>query len=124
MDANQLPDMPWHIGFVKKDEWDPHRHKARCIYSSLKHLPVELPNEQSHSPVQPGPLRATPCDTTHIMEAELLGQHVNPQILINTYYQESLGVTSLIAPPQIRPEDDYFAERPKKSASLQLYKGA
>lgn len=40
------------------------------------------------------------------------------------YYQESLGVTSLIAPPQIRPEDNYFAERPKESASLRLYKGA
>lgn len=32
MDTNQLPDTPWHIGFVKKDEWDPRRHKARCIY--------------------------------------------------------------------------------------------
>ncbi len=32
MDVNQLPDTPWHIGFVKKDEWDPRRHKARCIY--------------------------------------------------------------------------------------------
>lgn len=123
MDANQLPDMSWHIGFVKKDEWDPHRHKARCIYSSLKHLPVELPNEQSRPPVQPGPLRAT-RHHTHITEPELLGQHVNPQILINAYYQEPLGVTSLIAPPQIRPEDNYFVERPKKSASLRLDKGA
>lgn len=32
MDKKQMPDTPWHIGFVKKDESDPRRHKARCFY--------------------------------------------------------------------------------------------
>ena len=27
-----LPDTPWHVGFIKKDEDDPRRHKARCIH--------------------------------------------------------------------------------------------
>lgn len=32
MQNNQLPDTPWHIGCVKKEESDPRRHKSRCIY--------------------------------------------------------------------------------------------
>jgi len=28
---DKLPDTPWHIGFAKKDEDDPRRHKARCV---------------------------------------------------------------------------------------------
>ena len=32
MDRKQTPDTPWHISFVKKDESDPRRHKARCFY--------------------------------------------------------------------------------------------
>lgn len=33
MDHKRLPDTPWHIGYVKKDENDPRRHKARCVYN-------------------------------------------------------------------------------------------
>lgn len=29
---NQLPDTPWHIGYITKDENDPRRHKARCVH--------------------------------------------------------------------------------------------
>jgi hypothetical protein len=29
---NKLPDTPWHVGFTLKEEDDPRRHKARCIY--------------------------------------------------------------------------------------------
>ncbi len=32
MQNNQLPDTPWHVGFVKKEETDPRRHKSRCIH--------------------------------------------------------------------------------------------
>ena len=32
MQHNPLPDTPWHVGCVKKEENDPRRHKARCIY--------------------------------------------------------------------------------------------
>lgn len=28
----RLPDTPWHVGYAKKDEDDPRRHKGRCIY--------------------------------------------------------------------------------------------
>ena len=28
----QVPDTPWHKEFVFKDEDDPRRHKARCVY--------------------------------------------------------------------------------------------
>lgn len=28
----RLPDTPWHVGYAKKDEDDPRRHKARCIH--------------------------------------------------------------------------------------------
>lgn len=28
----KLPDTPWHIGYTKKAENDPRRHKARCIH--------------------------------------------------------------------------------------------
>ena len=28
----QLPDTPWHVGYTKKDEYDPRRHKARCVH--------------------------------------------------------------------------------------------
>lgn len=27
---NKLSDTPWHVGYTKKDENDPRRHKARC----------------------------------------------------------------------------------------------
>lgn len=33
-DSKRLPDTPWHMGYVKKDEDDPRRHKARCIHYS------------------------------------------------------------------------------------------
>lgn len=29
----RLPDTPWHIGYVTKDEDDPRRHKSRCVYN-------------------------------------------------------------------------------------------
>ncbi len=29
----RLPDTPWHVGYTKKDEDDPRRHKARCIHN-------------------------------------------------------------------------------------------
>ena len=32
MENNKLPDTPWHVGYAKKEESDPRRHKARCIY--------------------------------------------------------------------------------------------
>lgn len=34
VDNNKLPDTPWHVGYTKKDENDPRRHKARCIHYS------------------------------------------------------------------------------------------
>ena len=30
MENNKLPDIPWHVGYTKKKESDPRRHKARC----------------------------------------------------------------------------------------------
>lgn len=30
---NRLPDTPWHVGYAKKEEDDPRRHKARCIHN-------------------------------------------------------------------------------------------
>lgn len=32
LENNRLPDTPWHVGFVKKEEADPRRHKARCVH--------------------------------------------------------------------------------------------
>lgn len=32
LESNRLPDTPWHIGYTKKEENDPRRHKSRCIY--------------------------------------------------------------------------------------------
>ena len=32
MDKRALPDTPWHVGYTKKEEADPRRHKGRCIY--------------------------------------------------------------------------------------------
>lgn len=29
----RLPDTPWHVGYAKKAEDDPRRHKARCIHN-------------------------------------------------------------------------------------------
>ncbi|MCI5620712.1 MAG: hypothetical protein MR355_04000 [Lachnospiraceae bacterium] len=29
----KLPDTPWHVGYIKKEEDDPRRHKARCIHN-------------------------------------------------------------------------------------------
>lgn len=34
MENNKLPDTPWHVGFVKKEESDPRRHKSRCVHNS------------------------------------------------------------------------------------------
>lgn len=34
--SNKLPDTPWHIGFIKKDEKDPRRHKSKCVYNNGK----------------------------------------------------------------------------------------
>lgn len=31
-DDHRLPDTPWHVDIVKKDEADPRRHKSRCIH--------------------------------------------------------------------------------------------
>ena len=31
---DRLPDTPWHIGYTKKDEDDPRRHKSRCIHNA------------------------------------------------------------------------------------------
>ena len=28
----KLPDTPWHVGYIHKDENDPRRHKARCFH--------------------------------------------------------------------------------------------
>ena len=33
----KLPDTPWHIGYAKKEESDPRRHKARCIFYTPSH---------------------------------------------------------------------------------------
>ena len=32
MDKKVLPDTPWHLGYAKKEESDPRRHKSRCVY--------------------------------------------------------------------------------------------
>lgn len=32
MENNRLPDTPWHVGYAKKEESDPRRHKSRCVY--------------------------------------------------------------------------------------------
>lgn len=32
MESKKLPDTPWHVGYTKKEENDPRRHKSRCIY--------------------------------------------------------------------------------------------
>ena len=32
MEKKVLPDTPWHVGYTKKDESDPRRHKSRCVY--------------------------------------------------------------------------------------------
>lgn len=34
---NRLPDTPWHVGYSKKEEGDPRRHKARCIFYTKSH---------------------------------------------------------------------------------------
>lgn len=34
MELTKLPDTPWHIGYVTKDENAPRRHKARCVYNA------------------------------------------------------------------------------------------
>ncbi len=33
----RLPDTPWHIGYIKKDEEDPRRHKKRCVFNENNH---------------------------------------------------------------------------------------
>lgn len=32
MEKKILPDTPWHIGYAKKQEDDPRRHKTRCLH--------------------------------------------------------------------------------------------
>lgn len=32
MESKKLPDTAWHIGYTKKEDEDPRRHKSRCIY--------------------------------------------------------------------------------------------
>lgn len=32
MENNRLPDTPWHVGYTKKEDSDPRRHKACCVY--------------------------------------------------------------------------------------------
>lgn len=32
MEKKRLPDTPWHVGYTKKEENDPRRHKARCVF--------------------------------------------------------------------------------------------
>lgn len=32
MESKKLPDTAWHIGYTKKHDEDPRRHKSRCIY--------------------------------------------------------------------------------------------
>lgn len=34
----KLPDIPWHIGYVIKDEDAPRRHKLKCIYNDGKKM--------------------------------------------------------------------------------------
>ena len=34
---NKLPDTPWHMGYAKKEESDPRRHKGRCIFYTKSH---------------------------------------------------------------------------------------
>lgn len=36
MSKRQLPDSAWHIGYVKKEEDEPRRHKSRCIFNDGK----------------------------------------------------------------------------------------
>ena len=36
MDKIKLPDTPWHISYIRKDEDDPRRHKSRCVYNNGK----------------------------------------------------------------------------------------
>lgn len=41
MMINKLPDTPWHVGFAKKEEEDPRRHRARCVHynaGDCKHI--------------------------------------------------------------------------------------
>lgn len=51
----RLPDTPWHVGYAKKAEDDPRRHKARCIHyvngecnSSRSHYYRETCGGSSH----------------------------------------------------------------------------
>lgn len=32
MEKKQMPDTPWHVGYTKKENNDPRRHKSRCVY--------------------------------------------------------------------------------------------
>lgn len=34
MEKIGLPDTPWHVGYVKKEENDSRRHKSRCVHIS------------------------------------------------------------------------------------------
>lgn len=37
MNLSKMSGTPWHIGFLKKDEDDTRRHKARCAYYEKGH---------------------------------------------------------------------------------------
>lgn len=30
--VSKMPDTPWHMGYPKKQEEDPRRHKSRCVF--------------------------------------------------------------------------------------------
>lgn len=32
MEKHGTPDTPWYVGYVKKEETDPRRHKSRCAF--------------------------------------------------------------------------------------------
>lgn len=36
MPYSKLPDTPWHIGYIRRDEMDERRHKSRCVYNDGK----------------------------------------------------------------------------------------
>ena len=40
MDKKTLPDTPWSLGYAKKEERDPRRHKSRCMYFMTENVDV------------------------------------------------------------------------------------
>lgn len=66
MEKNRLPDTPWHVGFAKKKDEDPRRHKARCI-----HIDLDGKCKCSKAGAYPGKC----CGSSHcIFYAETWGQ--------------------------------------------------